>query len=260
MRSCGAATRSGPSAVLGTTDNQALDIRVSNSRVMRYEPKAISPNAIGGSPVNSVAAGVEGRDDRRGWRLQAVPNEVAGDYGTVAGGNFNRVGVALAHCRCRLLRSAVAFSTARKASESTVAGGALQPGAIAEKQCCPRSCICNENKAEMGSYAAGRYGKRRMATIAPFSRFGPLRPPGMQCFGINSQFSPSAPFTACRSIITRSAQMAAATRFVYIGKQLSSHTILAWNNAALTDAGVWTNASDAQKKGAFAESRQTRGV
>ncbi len=50
----------GSTAVLGTTDNQALDIRVNNSRVMRYEPNAISPNVIGGSPANNVTAGVAG--------------------------------------------------------------------------------------------------------------------------------------------------------------------------------------------------------
>jgi hypothetical protein len=40
--------------VLGTTDNEALDIRVNNKRVMRYEPNTVSPNLIGGHPANSV--------------------------------------------------------------------------------------------------------------------------------------------------------------------------------------------------------------
>jgi hypothetical protein len=47
-------------AVLGTTDNQPLDVRVNGARVMRYEPNAISPNVIGGSPANNVTAGVRG--------------------------------------------------------------------------------------------------------------------------------------------------------------------------------------------------------
>ncbi len=49
----------GTAAVLGTTDNHPLDIRVNNARVMRYEPNAISPNVIGGSPANNVTAGVQ---------------------------------------------------------------------------------------------------------------------------------------------------------------------------------------------------------
>jgi hypothetical protein len=50
----------GTTAVLGTTDNQPLDIRVNGSRVMRYEPDATSPNMIGGLANNSVAPGVHG--------------------------------------------------------------------------------------------------------------------------------------------------------------------------------------------------------
>ena len=50
----------GANAILGTTDAFDLDIRVNNSRVMRYQANAISPNVIGGSPANSAAVGVRG--------------------------------------------------------------------------------------------------------------------------------------------------------------------------------------------------------
>ena len=50
----------GAAGELGTTDNQALEIFVNSSRVMRYEPNPISPNVIGGSPANNVTAGVRG--------------------------------------------------------------------------------------------------------------------------------------------------------------------------------------------------------
>ena len=46
----------GGDAVLGTTDNFAVDLRAAGSRVMRYEPNAISPNVVGGHPNNSVGA------------------------------------------------------------------------------------------------------------------------------------------------------------------------------------------------------------
>ena len=59
---------------LGTTDNQPLELRASNLRVMRFEPGGVSqylatnyyynpngaPNVIGGSPVNFVLPGTVG--------------------------------------------------------------------------------------------------------------------------------------------------------------------------------------------------------
>jgi hypothetical protein len=91
----------GATAVLGTTDNQALDIRTNGSRVMRYAPNAISPNLIGGHPQNSVDAGVRGAtiagggvavgDSDPNFTLEN-PNRVTDHYGTVGGGYGNQAG------------------------------------------------------------------------------------------------------------------------------------------------------------------------
>ncbi len=45
---------------LGTTDNQALELRVNNARALRLEPNATSPNLIGGYSGNSVTSGAYG--------------------------------------------------------------------------------------------------------------------------------------------------------------------------------------------------------
>jgi hypothetical protein len=91
----------GAQAVIGTTDGFALDFRVNASRVMRYEPNAISPNVIGGSPANSVTAGVRGATiggggvqpgDTDPRFFGETPNQVTGSYGTVGGGYANRAG------------------------------------------------------------------------------------------------------------------------------------------------------------------------
>ena len=90
----------GATGVLGTTDNSALDIRVNGSRVMRYEPNALSPNVIGGSPVNSVTTGVRGATIAGGGAPSGAdpdfsgdaPNRVTDAYGTVGGGFANRAG------------------------------------------------------------------------------------------------------------------------------------------------------------------------
>ncbi len=50
----------GATAVLGTSDNNAIDIRINAARVMRYEPNAISPNVIGGHAANAADVGATG--------------------------------------------------------------------------------------------------------------------------------------------------------------------------------------------------------
>ncbi len=84
---------------LGTTDNQAFEIRVDNGgtategrrRVMRFEPNATSANIIGGFNGNSVTAGVVGATIAGGGRSGDV-NVVTDDHGVVGGGRNNRAG------------------------------------------------------------------------------------------------------------------------------------------------------------------------
>ena len=50
----------GTTAVIGTTDNNAVEINVNGGRVVRYEPNATSPNVVSGLANNNVPAGVYG--------------------------------------------------------------------------------------------------------------------------------------------------------------------------------------------------------
>ena len=68
---------------------------------MRYEPNSISPNVIGGSPVNSVTQGVRGATIAGGGvpvgntdpdYVSEAPNRVTDAYGTVSGGYGNVAG------------------------------------------------------------------------------------------------------------------------------------------------------------------------
>ena len=98
-------------ALLGTTDNQPLNINVNGSRVMRYEPDATSPNVIGGHPNNGIytgnvgatiagggAAGAQNATilaDVGGWVCRSVYgclNSVTDSWGTVGGGADNVAG------------------------------------------------------------------------------------------------------------------------------------------------------------------------
>jgi hypothetical protein len=76
---------------LGTTNNEALDIRVNNARALRLEPHAISPNLIGGSKENVVTSGVVGATIGGGGS-GAGGNQVTDDYGMVGGGTLNKAG------------------------------------------------------------------------------------------------------------------------------------------------------------------------
>lgn len=74
---------------LGTTDNQALELRVNNARALRIVPDDISPNLIGGHSSNAVTAGTRGATIGGGGYGGVGANEVTGSYGTVSGGAEN---------------------------------------------------------------------------------------------------------------------------------------------------------------------------
>jgi hypothetical protein len=76
---------------LGTSDNVALDFRVNDTRALRIEPDATSPNIIGGHAANSATAGVYGAFIGGGGTA-SNGNRVTDLYGTVAGGRNNQAG------------------------------------------------------------------------------------------------------------------------------------------------------------------------
>ena len=99
---------------LGTTDNQALEVRVQGQRALRVEPRSmagqggtiVSPNLLGGTPHNSGAVGVVGATvggggtpsnvhipiPNSGAAYSAGPHQVYDHFGTVGGGARNQVG------------------------------------------------------------------------------------------------------------------------------------------------------------------------
>jgi hypothetical protein len=86
-------TVAGPN-FLGTTDNQALEIRVGNSRALRIEPTfggVDPPNIIGGSPSNSVTTGAFAATIAGGG-FSGLPNKVTETGGTIGGGFGNQAG------------------------------------------------------------------------------------------------------------------------------------------------------------------------
>ena len=77
---------------LGSTDNQALEVRVNGSRVLLIQrnSESYSPHLMGGFLGNSASAGQDGPPIGGGGSPGAI-NSVTDDYGTVGGGVANSV-------------------------------------------------------------------------------------------------------------------------------------------------------------------------
>jgi trimeric autotransporter adhesin len=77
---------------LGTTDGQALELRVNSTRALRVEPTASTPNLIGGFQGNSVSAGLVGVHIGGGG-LAGSEHTALGiaNYGTIGGGYHNTI-------------------------------------------------------------------------------------------------------------------------------------------------------------------------
>lgn len=89
---------------LGTTDDQALELKVKNWRGLRLEPtpedglRSGIVNVVGGSPANWVSPGVFGATIAGGGATYNQgtdsTNRVAGNFATVGGGRGNQIGAA----------------------------------------------------------------------------------------------------------------------------------------------------------------------
>ncbi|HEY3353503.1 MAG TPA: tail fiber domain-containing protein [Polyangia bacterium] len=73
---------------IGTTDGQALELKVNSARMLRLEP---GTNSITGVAQNSVTAGVA-MATIAGGGMASAPNRVTDDGGFVAGGRGNQAG------------------------------------------------------------------------------------------------------------------------------------------------------------------------
>ncbi|MBK9605215.1 MAG: hypothetical protein IPO58_01865 [Betaproteobacteria bacterium] len=70
-------------AILGTNDGNALDVRVNGGRALRIEPNATSPNLIGGNAFNGVGANKVGSVVAGGGQLAIALNGVDANFGVV---------------------------------------------------------------------------------------------------------------------------------------------------------------------------------
>jgi hypothetical protein len=76
---------------LGTTNSQALELKVNGQRALRLQPDSTSPNVIGGFSGNAVPVGHGSTIG--GGGVAGSANVVIGDFGTVGGGFDNQAGL-----------------------------------------------------------------------------------------------------------------------------------------------------------------------
>jgi len=73
---------------LGTTDNQPLELRVNDLRILRLESSTTSPNIIAGHKDNSLLPGVYGATIGGGGSTGS-PNKINSNFSTIGGGASN---------------------------------------------------------------------------------------------------------------------------------------------------------------------------
>lgn len=123
---------------LGTTDNQALEVKVNSLRALRIEPNSKSPNIIGGYSGNSVATGAYG----------------ASIGGGGASGGLNRISSASAYCAT----IAGGINNNASANYATISGG------VSNTASGPRSTVCGgQNNTASGSYSTVAGGESNTA-------------------------------------------------------------------------------------------------
>lgn len=279
----------GADGVLGTTDAaRALNVIVAGSRAMRYEPNAISPNVIGGSPANFARANVRGATIGGGGVVAGdtdpdfaaeAPNRVLDAYGTVGGGYGNTVGggaesitdAAFAAVGGGALNTASGiYSTvaggqvnAARGNASSVAGGqgntvtapalyGTVAGGLNNTASAPLSTVPGgrDNHASgESSFAAGRSALADQTGCFVFANWSTSG--SGSCLGSTNIARFLLDHGVSVDYFSRRPD-GGGTRWVYFGDTFAGQTITSWNGAHLTDTGVWTNASDRALKDGFA--------
>jgi hypothetical protein len=138
---------------LGTTDDQALELKVNGARALRLEPGTV-PNIVGGWSGNSVTSGIVGATISGGGCPasqcgSALPNQVTQGFGTVGGGVGNTTSGFWATVGGGQINTASGYS-------ATVDGGFLNTASGTNA-----TVSGGENNTASGDYslAAGRWAK-----------------------------------------------------------------------------------------------------
>ncbi len=209
---------------LGSTNEQAVEIKVNAVRALRLEPHATSPNVIGGFSGNFVGEGFFGSTIGGGGSLGAN-NTLLASYATIAGGYFNDIGK---NSDASVIGGGRDNNIASDLPYATIAGGISNTIGTA-----------SENSAMGGGYNNTIAAKSSSATIAGGSA---------NAIGTNSPFSAMGGGFDNRIAANSWAATIAGGNFNGIGVDGhysaiggGQHNNIASNSALATIAGGWEN-------------------
>ena len=251
----------GTMALLGTVDNQPLTVLVNNTAGLRLAPATdavgnTSVNVIGGFVGNVVDAGIVaatvGGGGFKRYDNASFANHVAKTYGTIAGGISNSVigeGGTVAGGTANTVGdyATITGGTSNTASGtlSVVAGGF---GGTASGDVAFVAGGSSNTASGNGSFAAGHDAAANQDNCALFGLWSSSGQ--TSCFSTPYVFKVMGDngFSVDYGSPTGSG---GGTKWLAIGPYTNYHgivpsTIIAWNGAYLSDAGVWVNASSSK--------------
>jgi hypothetical protein len=109
-------------AQLGTTTNQAVELKVNGQRILRLEPRGPG-NVIGGSPLNKVTSNADEATVFGGGPIDFSSNQVTDEAGTVSGGEHNQAGDAAGTGFDQRFATVAGGSTNTASGDSSAVGG-----------------------------------------------------------------------------------------------------------------------------------------
>jgi len=239
----------GTTALIGTTDNQPLDLLLGSVPVMRFEPTTGTPNIVAGEATNVADAAFAGQtiggggstgtcsSSTRGGTIPCY-NETSNSFATVGGG----------------------FANLASGNSSTVGGGefnaasggsATVSGGIANVASGDWATVAGgfANVASgTASFAAGRNANANQDGCLLFVYWqGGM---GADCFGTPYQVRMMGSHGLSIDYGTRLGG-GNGDRWAVIGDTVAGKTFATWTGAYLSDGGAWVNASDRDLKTDF---------
>ena len=260
----------GTTALLGTVDNQPLNILANGQVVARYLPtvdaySAFSVNVVAGHPSNAVSTtgyaqtvaggGVAGSgcyDPPSATYTRSCGNRTSGSYATIGGGYANVaslaatvVGGSYDTASGNVSTVAGGFANTASGDGSTMAGGEYNTASGNGSTVVGGSY---NTASGSNSFAAGAYASADQDSCAVFGLWGSTTP--MTCLSVPNIFRIGGVHGFSVDYYLQRPD-GGGTRWVEIGDSIAGQTIGTWSGGFLSDGGQWINASDRALKTDF---------
>jgi len=254
----------GTTALIGTSDNEAVAVLVGNASALRLAPEAdpsgnTGVNVTAGLGGNTIAAGliggtIGGGGFFRNSDQKAIINQVLADFGTISGGDNNVVTDFAGTVAGGESNTAGSFGAVGGGSLNSATGNhATVIGGLGNAASGVSSTVVggqsNQASGE-NAVAAGFFANANQDGCILFAYWHPGAGGGADCFGTQYQFRVMGDHGLSIDYGTRLAG-GNGTRWAVVGDTVPGKTFATWTGAYLSDGGAWVNASDRDLKTDF---------